>query len=94
MFIEVEGSKNGLERRVILWINLNYKQSPIIPKLSTETYNLLQLRERERKEEIFKSCKALFKNKLKFRKMYNEGKKRKERSYRMSSWLKVEKFHV
>jgi hypothetical protein len=51
MFIEVEGSKNGLERRVILWINLNYKQSPIIPKLSTETYNLLQLREREREKK-------------------------------------------
>jgi hypothetical protein len=55
MFIEVEGSKKGLKRRVILWINLNYKQSPIIPKLSTETYNLLQLR--EKKEEIFKLVK-------------------------------------
>jgi hypothetical protein len=29
-----------------------YKQSPIVPKLSTEAYNLLQLREKRRNLQI------------------------------------------
>jgi len=32
-----------------------YKQSPIVPKLSTEAYNLLQLREKRRNLQIQES---------------------------------------